>query len=132
MKLVSRARGCLLGLACGDAVGTSVEFSPPGSFAPLTDMVGGGPFELQPGQWTDDTSMALWCCWRSRSPEEAILMAANLGDDADTTAAIAGQVAGALHGVEALPAHWLARLHQAGEIDHLACALIQGASKGMP
>lgn len=55
----SRFRGCLLGLAVGDALGTTLEFRAPGSFAPLTDMVGGGPFELLPGQWTDDTSMAL-------------------------------------------------------------------------
>jgi ADP-ribosyl-[dinitrogen reductase] hydrolase len=54
-----RYRGCLLGLACGDAVGTAVEFRPRGSFAPVTDMVGGGPFDLKPGEWTDDTSMAL-------------------------------------------------------------------------
>jgi ADP-ribosyl-[dinitrogen reductase] hydrolase len=54
-----RYRGCLLGLAVGDALGTAVEFRPRGSFAPLTDMVGGGPFALLPGQWTDDTSMAL-------------------------------------------------------------------------
>lgn len=54
-----RYRGSLLGLACGDAVGTSVEFSPRGSFAPVTDMTGGGPFRLKAGQWTDDTSMAL-------------------------------------------------------------------------
>ena len=55
----SRFRGCLLGLAVGDAVGTAVEFKPPGSFTPLTDMVGGGQFNLAPGEWTDDTSMAL-------------------------------------------------------------------------
>jgi ADP-ribosyl-[dinitrogen reductase] hydrolase len=55
----SRYRGCLLGLAVGDAIGTSVEFMPPGSFTPLYDMVGGGPFNLTPGEWTDDTSMAL-------------------------------------------------------------------------
>lgn len=54
-----RARGALLGLAAGDAVGTAVEFSPRGAFPPLTDMTGGGPFGLKPGQWTDDTSMAL-------------------------------------------------------------------------
>jgi ADP-ribosyl-[dinitrogen reductase] hydrolase len=54
-----RYRGCLLGLACGDAVGTTVEFKPRGSFSPVTDMTGGGPFDLQPGEWTDDTSMAL-------------------------------------------------------------------------
>jgi ADP-ribosyl-[dinitrogen reductase] hydrolase len=49
----------LLGLAAGDAVGTTVEFSPRGTFTPMTDMVGGGPFHLAPGEWTDDTSMAL-------------------------------------------------------------------------
>lgn len=56
---IDRFRGSLLGLACGDAVGTSVEFCSPGSFAPVTDMIGGGPFGLAAGQWTDDTSMAL-------------------------------------------------------------------------
>ena len=59
MSTEERFRGCLLGLAVGDAVGTSVEFRPRGSFPPLTDMVGGGPFHLRPGEWTDDTSMAL-------------------------------------------------------------------------
>lgn len=54
-----RFRGCLLGLATGDALGTTLEFKPPGTFSPINDMVGGGPFHLEPGQWTDDTSMAL-------------------------------------------------------------------------
>ncbi|MEM6783132.1 MAG: ADP-ribosylglycohydrolase family protein [Bacteroidota bacterium] len=55
----SRYRGCLLGLAAGDALGTTLEFEAPGTFTPITDLVGGGPFGLTPGQWTDDTSMAL-------------------------------------------------------------------------
>jgi ADP-ribosyl-[dinitrogen reductase] hydrolase len=59
MDDASRNRGCLLGLACGDAVGTTVEFCERGSFAPVTDMIGGGPFHLPIGAWTDDTSMAL-------------------------------------------------------------------------
>lgn len=59
MELIARYRGALLGLAVGDAVGTTLEFCPPGSFAPIDDMIGGGPFHLLPGQWTDDTSMAL-------------------------------------------------------------------------
>ena len=59
MELIDRAMGCLLGLAVGDAVGTTVEFKPRGSFEPVADMIGGGPFHLAPGQWTDDTSMAL-------------------------------------------------------------------------
>jgi ADP-ribosyl-[dinitrogen reductase] hydrolase len=52
-------RGCLLGLAVGDAVGTTAEFQRRGTFARVTGMVGGGPFNLNPGEWTDDTSMAL-------------------------------------------------------------------------
>ena len=48
-----------MGLAAGDALGTTLEFRPPGSFEPIHDLVGGGPFGLKPGQWTDDTSMAL-------------------------------------------------------------------------
>ncbi len=62
IELEHRYRGALIGLACGDAVGTTVEFMAPGSFPEMTDMVGGGPFELKPGQWTDDTSMALCLC----------------------------------------------------------------------
>lgn len=54
-----RATGALLGLAVGDAVGTTLEFRKRDSSPVLTDMFGGGPFGLKPGQWTDDTAMAL-------------------------------------------------------------------------
>ena len=54
-----RAIGALLGLAVGDAVGTTLEFKPRDTYPPLLDMVGVGPFGLKPGQWTDDTAMAL-------------------------------------------------------------------------
>lgn len=59
METIDRYLGCLLGLAAGDAVGVTLEFMAPGSFEPIDDMNGGGPFDLQAGQWTDDTSMAL-------------------------------------------------------------------------
>jgi len=59
ISIQERFRGCLLGLAAGDAVGTTVEFKPRGTFEPVTDMIGQGPFALKPGAWTDDTSMAL-------------------------------------------------------------------------
>jgi ADP-ribosyl-[dinitrogen reductase] hydrolase len=288
----NRFRGCLLGLAVGDAVGTTVEFKNRGTFPPVTDMAGKGPFNLKPGQWTDDTSMALclatslvesggfdpvdqmnrylqwykngylsstgkcfdignttrialdrfqqtndpfsglndphsagngslmrlapvalyyfpdrekvihfsvessrtthgaqecldtcrlfgdvlfralggsgkkeiltgppldeivsvsikaiaegsyfeksekdiagtgyvvksleaalWCFWKSNSFEEAILKAANLGDDADTTAAICGQVAGAYYGESGIPRKWLEKLYMREEIGRLA------------
>ena len=296
MDTLARYRGCLLGLACGDAVGTTVEFSPRGSFPRVTDMLGGGPFGLVPGEWTDDTSMALclatslvhchgtdlrdqisryvnwwqvgylsstgecfdigitvrsalqrfldthdpragssdpqsagngslmrlapvamwfapdldavranarlssltthaaaealdccelyaellaralagaprdallrapapanasarvreiagggyldkpadqvrgsgycvdsleaalWCFATTQTFEEAVLAAANLGDDADTTAAIVGQLAGAHYGVDAIPPHWLVRLAMRDHIDALARALFE-------
>jgi ADP-ribosyl-[dinitrogen reductase] hydrolase len=297
MEKRDRFRGCLLGLACGDAVGTAVEFTARGKFVPLTDMVGGGVFGLRPGEWTDDTSMALclgssltelgrfdpadqmrrywkwveegywssngrcfdvgntvydalerfrqtgepfsgsadpwsagngcimrlapvplffspdreraiemsgqsartthgaaecveccrllggilvrllegaskaeallehgvtglacakvqaiargdyrskseaevagsgyvirsleaalWCFWQAGDFRDAVLRAANLGDDADTTAAVCGQVAGAYHGESGIPGHWLERLARSGEISALADRLWQ-------
>lgn len=298
-SLTERYRATLLGLACGDAVGTHAEFQTRGSFKPLTDMIGGGPFNLKPGQWTDDTSMALclaesllnkkgfdaadqmgrylnwwqwgylsstgecfdigmtvrealaryqetgqpfagstdpytagngslmrlapivlyyfpdpdrirtfsadssrtthaapealeccqlladlirkalqgapkqdlqslpettfvepkvasiargeyleksiddirgtgycvasleaalWCFHHTDSFEAAILEAANLGDDADTTAAIVGQLAGAHYGVQAIPQRWLAKLHQCEDIEATADALLRAAA----
>lgn len=56
---LERYRGALLGLAAGDALGTTLEFRQPGTFEPISDIVGGGPFGLAAGEWTDDTSMAL-------------------------------------------------------------------------
>jgi ADP-ribosyl-[dinitrogen reductase] hydrolase len=298
--LLERYKGSLLGLACGDAVGTSVEFRPRGSFPPVTDMAGGGPFRLAPGQWTDDTSMALclaqslieskgfdardqmnrylrwwrtgylsstgrcfdignttraalanfeatgepfsgstapdtagngslmrlapvvlyffpdaervtqfsaessrtthaaseaveccvllghmiavalsgapkevilaaqgvalqnstvislqrgdystkptekirgsgyciesleaalWCFQHTDGFEAAVLRAVNLGDDADTTAAIVGQLAGAFYGVQGIPQHWLERLHMRKEIETLAARLYEALPK---
>lgn len=59
---------------------------------------------------------ALWCFHSTPTFEAAVLAAVNLGDDADTTAAIAGQIAGAFYGVGDIPGHWLARLHMKAEI----------------
>jgi ADP-ribosyl-[dinitrogen reductase] hydrolase len=256
MTDLDRFRDCLLGLAAGDAVGTTVEFRQRGTFPPVTDMIGGGPFRLKPGEWTDDTSMALclaeslvetggfdprdqmdrYLRWRhdgywssngrcfdvgntvrdalnryreTRDPysgstdpmsagngcimrlapvpmfyagdealarscaaassrtthgaqecldacsllagvlcralrgedkasvllrdaetfEDAILLAANLGDDADTTAAVCGQVAGAFHGECGIPARWLATLARRREITALADRLAERQSK---
>ncbi len=57
--VLDRGRGALLGLAVGDALGTTLEFSARDSLPHQTEMTGGGPFGLAPGQWTDDTAMAL-------------------------------------------------------------------------
>lgn len=57
--VIDRARGALVGLAVGDALGTTLEFSGRDSRPQHREMTGGGPFGLRPGEWTDDTSMAL-------------------------------------------------------------------------
>ena len=57
--ILDRAQGAFLGLAIGDAVGTTLEFASRDSRPLLINMVGGGPFRLQAGEWTDDTAMAV-------------------------------------------------------------------------
>ncbi len=54
-----RAVGCFIGLAVGDALGAPVEFKSPGTFEPVVGYRAGGPFNLNAGEWTDDTSMAI-------------------------------------------------------------------------
>ena len=61
MEIRDRFRGSLLGLAVGDALGTTVETMPRGSFEPMTDIVGGGKFRLLPGQ----VSVRLIICFYS-------------------------------------------------------------------
>jgi ADP-ribosyl-[dinitrogen reductase] hydrolase len=207
---LDRYLGCLMGLAVGDALGTTLEFKAPGSFEPLTDLVGGGPFNLEPGQWTDDTSMALclvesliekkgfdpvdqlkryvrwfrkgylsstgkcfdigttirsalvhfektgapycevddpyaagngsimrlapvpmfyvvksleaalWAFHRSRSFREGALLSVNLSNDADTTGAVYGQIAGAFYGYGAIPREWKAKLSHRDLIEFYA------------
>ena len=57
--LRDRFLGALLGLAAGDAVSAATQFRKPGTFTPVGDMIGGGPFDLPRGGWSDDTAMAL-------------------------------------------------------------------------
>jgi ADP-ribosylglycohydrolase/protein-tyrosine phosphatase len=54
-----RFLGSLLGLATGDALAAATQYRRPGSFAPVGDLLGGGPFDLPRGGWSDDTAMAL-------------------------------------------------------------------------
>lgn len=57
--LRNKAIGCMIGTVIGDALGTTLEFSRRDVHPPLTDIIGGGVFDLPKGGWTDDTSMSL-------------------------------------------------------------------------
>jgi ADP-ribosyl-[dinitrogen reductase] hydrolase len=58
-SLRERFLGALVGLAVGDAVAAATQYRQPGTFTPIGDLIGGGPFELPRGGWSDDTAMAL-------------------------------------------------------------------------
>ena len=73
---------------------------------------------------------ALWAFHKSRDFRDGALLAVNLGDDADTTGAIYGQIAGAHYGVQAIPTEWQERLTMCGEIAALADGLFEAAGVG--
>jgi ADP-ribosyl-[dinitrogen reductase] hydrolase len=75
------------------------------------------------GRVVESLEAALWCFTTTGDFESAILRAVNLGDDADTTAAICGQIAGAFYGASGIPARWLERLAWREEIERIADAL---------
>ena len=75
------------------------------------------------GYVVDSLEAALWCFYHTDNFKDAVLAAANLGDDADTTAAIVGQVAGAFYGEDGIPDHWLTRIVMAKEIGEMADSL---------
>ena len=73
---------------------------------------------------------ALWAFHSSDNFRDGALRAVNLGEDADTTGAIYGQLAGAYYGMEAIPATWRARLSRLDEIRQLADGLLELAGRG--
>jgi ADP-ribosylglycohydrolase len=107
-----RAAGVLLGLACGDALGAGYEFGPPLPESTAVTMTGGGPFGWAPGEWTDDTSMAVpiaqaiaagrdladertlddivavWVEWSLTAPDVGIQLRAVLGSALPTAAGV--------------------------------------------
>jgi ADP-ribosyl-[dinitrogen reductase] hydrolase len=73
---------------------------------------------------------ALWSVAGTGSFEEALVLAVNLGDDADTVGAVAGQIAGASYGASAIPERWLRNLAWRERIEDLAMDLAHGKSRG--
>jgi ADP-ribosyl-[dinitrogen reductase] hydrolase len=81
------------------------------------------------GYVVDCLNAALWAVTRTTNFRSAILLAANLGDDADTTAAVAGQLAGAIYGLSGIPREWLERLAWRPRIESLAGQLFEAGQR---
>ena len=73
---------------------------------------------------------ALWCFHHTDDFRGAVLQAVNLGDDADTTAAVCGQIAGAHYGVAGIPAEWLEGLDRAQQLRRTARLLYSRRAPG--
>jgi ADP-ribosylglycohydrolase len=71
------------------------------------------------GYVVDSLEAAIWCLLTTNSYEECVLKAVNLGEDTDTVAAIAGSLAGALYGVDAIPASWMDKLRKKEYIEEM-------------
>lgn len=73
----------------------------------------------------DTLEAALWCFANTNNLSDALLAAANLGDDCDTAAAVTGQLAGCCYGASAIPEQWLTVLSERKRIEQLAAGLLQ-------
>ena len=74
----------------------------------------------------DSLEAALWAFRNASGFRDGALLAVNLGDDADTTGAVYGQLAGAFYGVEGIPEEWRALLARRDDIERLADGLLSG------
>lgn len=134
--------GLLLGAMLGESKKNllSARYSPPGCpmdwnvLSPEVAAVAAGSFaESKPpeicgsGYVVESLEAALWAFAKSASFDEGALLAVNLGDDADTTGAIYGQIAGAHYGVESIPESWRAKLAMRDRITELAEGCFEGA-----
>lgn len=81
------------------------------------------------GYVIDTLEAALWTVWNTQRFEDAVLKAANLGDDSDSVAAVAGQLAGALYGIESIPQAWLERLAWREVLSEKALALFHDSQR---
>lgn len=125
--------GASLGLSKDELLAGFAHF---GAFVPeIQQIVDGSYREKEPpairgsGYVVESLEAALWAFHRSTSFREGALLAVNLGDDADTTGAVYGQLAGAYYGEEGIPAEWRAKLALRETIESLAERLFRGSRR---
>ncbi len=129
-----RLFGVMIALALqGESKETILSGSSDLELAPSICAIAAGSYKIRireeirgSGYVIKSLEAVLWCFHRTDSFRDAILLATNLGDDADTTAAICGQIAGSHYGVQSIPEDWLRKLAMREYITHTAdqlCAM---------
>jgi ADP-ribosylglycohydrolase len=116
------------------------RFAPPGldwtiePLAPAIDTIAAGSFrgkteqEIRASGYVVHTlEAALWAFSRTNTFRDGALLAVNLGEDADTTGAVYGQLAGAYYGAHAIPENWRNKVVKRDDIERLASALLERA-----
>lgn len=106
LTLSRTVRDCAYGMAVGDALGVPYEFKPRGSF----ECESAGEPGNSSGYVWDTYNAAIWCLEHTSSYRDCVLAAVNLGDDTDTTACVAGGLAGILYGFKGIPTEWVETL----------------------
>ena len=104
----------------GNPLDPALKYSIPGGdeFAFLADVASWPREEVRSGGYVLDTlGAAIWCFANTNSYADCVLAAVNLGRDTDTTACVAGTLAGAVYGYRAIPAEWLGALRGKGIIE---------------
>ena len=104
----------------GSPLELSLKYSIPegGDFAFLAEVASWPRDEVRSGGYVLDTlGAAIWCFANTDNYADCVLAAVNLGSDSDTTACVAGALAGAVYGYRAIPADWLDALRGKDIID---------------
>jgi hypothetical protein len=135
--------GTAVACSAWPSVTPSVRYSPLAGYreehplaAEIDEVAGGSFYYREPpairgrGYVAASLEAALWAFSRSSTFEEGSLMAVNLGEDADATGAIYGQIAGAYYGVSAIPVDWLASLAKRSLIEFYADELLRCSGTG--
>jgi ADP-ribosylglycohydrolase len=111
------------------AAGSFKEKTPPVNVNPISSFFGATPSSSSnirgTGYVVASLEAALWAFFMSRSFEEGCLLAVNLGDDADTTGAVYGQLAGAFYGESEIPQSWRDKLAMKETIESLSDRLLE-------
>jgi ADP-ribosylglycohydrolase len=116
VNYVAIARALASGSSISDAVDSAPGFG--GANANASSLSEMGKEEVRSGGFVLDTlTAALWCLLGTRCYRDCVLEAVRLGGDTDTTAAVAGGLAGIVYGFGGIPPEWLSRLRGKGIIE---------------